>query len=44
MVSLAHWYRPKDSKSYRVVYADLSVKEVAPEELKGFPEANESQQ
>lgn len=27
------WYRPKDSQNYRVIYGDLSVKEVAPENL-----------
>jgi hypothetical protein len=27
------WYRPKDAKTYRVIYGDLSVKEVAPEDL-----------
>ena len=27
------WYRPKDSKTYRVIYGDLSVKDVAPENL-----------
>jgi hypothetical protein len=27
------WYRPKGSKSYRVVYADLSVKDVADKDL-----------
>ncbi len=27
------WYKPKDSKTYRVVYGDLSVKDVAGEEL-----------
>ncbi|UCG46775.1 MAG: zf-HC2 domain-containing protein [Phycisphaerales bacterium] len=27
------WYRPKDSATYRVVYGDLSVKDVAPEDL-----------
>jgi hypothetical protein len=27
------WYRPKGSRTYRVVYGDLSVKDVAPEEL-----------
>ncbi len=36
------WYKPKGSKNYRVIYADLSVKEVAPDELKGFPEAGEN--
>jgi len=27
------WYRPPGSENYRVIYADLSVKEVAPENL-----------
>ncbi len=27
------WYRPKGSKTYRVVYGDLSVKDVAPADL-----------
>lgn len=27
------WHRPKDSSTYRVIYADLSVKNVAPEDL-----------
>lgn len=27
------WYKPKDSKTYRVVYGDLSVKDIAPEDL-----------
>jgi hypothetical protein len=27
------WYRPEDSKTYRVIYGDLSVKGVAPENL-----------
>jgi hypothetical protein len=27
------WYKPKDSNNYRVIYGDLSVKEVAPEDL-----------
>jgi len=27
------WYRPKDSQSYRVIYGDLSVKDVPPENL-----------
>ena len=27
------WYRPKDSQTYRVIYGDLSVKDVAPEDL-----------
>ena len=27
------WYRPRDSETYRVVYGDLSVKDVVPENL-----------
>jgi len=27
------WYRPTDSETYRVIYGDLSVKDVAPEDL-----------
>jgi outer membrane lipoprotein-sorting protein len=27
------WYRPKDSQTYRVIYGDLSVRDVAPENL-----------
>jgi len=27
------WYRPKDSQTYRVIYGDLSVKDVKPEDL-----------
>jgi hypothetical protein len=27
------WYQPKDSETYRVIYGDLSVKDVAPENL-----------
>jgi len=27
------WYRPKDSQTYRVIYGDLSVKDVAPDNL-----------
>jgi hypothetical protein len=27
------WYRPDDSETYRVIYGDLSVKDVAPENL-----------
>lgn len=27
------WYKPKDSDNYRVIYADLSVKEVTPDQL-----------
>jgi hypothetical protein len=27
------WYQPKGSASYRVIYGDLSVKDVAPADL-----------
>jgi len=27
------WYRPTDSETYRVIYGDLSVKDIAPEDL-----------
>ena len=27
------WYRPRDSKTYRVIYGDLSVADVAPDDL-----------
>ena len=27
------WYRPANSETYRVIYGDLSVKDVAPENL-----------
>ena len=33
------WYRPKGAKKYRVIYGDLSVKEMTPEEVKKFPKA-----
>jgi hypothetical protein len=29
------WYRPKDSKTYRVIYGDLRVEDVTPENLPG---------
>ena len=34
------WYRPQGSETYRVIYADLSVRDVAPEAvapLRGSP-------
>jgi outer membrane lipoprotein-sorting protein len=31
------WYRPSDAAKYRVVYADLSVKEMSAEEVKKLP-------
>ena len=27
------WYRPKGSRTYRVVHGDLSIKDVEPEDL-----------
>jgi hypothetical protein len=27
------WYQPKGSQTYRVIYGDLSVKDVAPNDL-----------
>lgn len=33
------WYKPTGSEKYRVIYADLSVKELTPEEVKQLPEA-----
>ena len=33
------WYRPKDAKKYRVIYADLSVKDMMPDDVKKLPEA-----
>jgi outer membrane lipoprotein-sorting protein len=35
------WYKPTGSDKYRVIYADLSVKEAAPAEIKDFPKASE---
>lgn len=33
------WYKPTGAEKYRVLYADLSVKEMTPEEIKSLPEA-----
>lgn len=33
------WYKPTGAATYRVVYADLSVKDLTPEEVKKLPEA-----
>jgi hypothetical protein len=33
------WYKPTGAEKYRVIYADLSVKETAPEDVKKLPEA-----
>jgi outer membrane lipoprotein-sorting protein len=32
------WYKPTGAAKYRVIYADLSVKELAPEEVRQLPE------
>ncbi len=31
------WWKPKDSKTFRVVYGDLSIRDVKPEEVREFP-------
>jgi hypothetical protein len=31
------WYKPVGSQTYRVVYGDLSVRDVAPEDLPAIP-------
>jgi outer membrane lipoprotein-sorting protein len=36
------WYKPKGSETYRVVYADLEVRDVAPEDLPSVPVGQES--
>jgi hypothetical protein len=33
------WYKPTGSEKYRVIYADLSVKEASADEVKKFDEA-----
>jgi outer membrane lipoprotein-sorting protein len=33
------WYKPTGAEKYRVIYADLSVKELAPDDVKKLPEA-----
>lgn len=33
------WYQPKDSETYRVIYGDLRVEDVAPEELPEPPDS-----
>ena len=35
------WYKPTGADKYRVIYADLSVKEASPAEIKDFPKASE---
>jgi hypothetical protein len=32
------WYKPTGAEQYRVIYADLSVKEMTPEDVKKLPE------
>jgi len=32
------WYRPKDSETYKVIYGDLTIKDVAEEDLPADPE------
>jgi hypothetical protein len=37
------WYRPKDSETFRVIYGDLTVEDVAPEDLpQPLPEEEEA--
>jgi hypothetical protein len=36
------WYKPEDSETYKVIYGDLSIKEVAEEDLPAEPAAGES--
>ena len=33
------WYKPTDADKYRVIYADLSVKDMTPDDVKKLPEA-----
>ena len=33
------WYKPTGADKYRVIYADLSVKDMAPDDVKKLPEA-----
>lgn len=35
------WYKPTGAEKYRVIYADLSVKELTPAEVKKLPEAKD---
>ena len=32
------WYKPTGAEKYHVIYADLSVKEMTPDEVKKLPE------
>ena len=34
------WYKPTGSDKYRVIYADLSVKDMTPDDVKKLPDAN----
>jgi len=34
------WYKPTGAEKYRVIYADLTAKEITPEEVERLPEAN----
>ena len=33
------WYKPTGAEKYRVIYADLSIKELTPDDVKKLPEA-----
>jgi hypothetical protein len=33
------WYKPTRAEKYRVIYADLSVKDMTPDDVKTLPEA-----
>jgi hypothetical protein len=33
------WYKPTGAEKYRVIYADLSVKDMTPDDVKKLPEA-----
>ena len=33
------WYKPTGAKQFRVIYADLHVKEMSPDEVKTLPAA-----
>ncbi|MEA1949907.1 MAG: hypothetical protein U9N87_00865 [Planctomycetota bacterium] len=35
------WYKPTGADKYRVIYADLSVKELTPDEVKKLPAAKD---
>ena len=35
------WYKPSGGSKYRVIYADLSVKDMTPEDVKTLPEAKQ---